>query len=88
MDIIKYLVTVDAGTCRVIKLERMMDGDLFDIDLSTLRFDLGNAAGAGIVINIYGGGAPVSPTDGVKITGADDLCIYFPSKPPGGIPPK
>jgi hypothetical protein len=85
MPDIKYLVTVDAETCTVTKLERI-DGDVFQpIDLSKLRFDLGTAAGAGIVINIYGGGAPVSPTGGVKITDGDNICISFPGKPPGAI---
>jgi hypothetical protein len=89
MPSIKYLVTVDAGTRTVTKLERMMDGDVYEqIDLSTLRFDLGTPAGAGIVINIYGGGAPVSPPGGVRITDGDDLYIYFPAKPPGGIYPR
>jgi hypothetical protein len=88
MPSIKYYVTVDATTFTVTKLERV-DGDVFEeIDLSKLRFDLGTAAGAGIVINIYGGGAPVSPTDGVRITDGDDLNIYFPAKPPGGRYPK
>jgi hypothetical protein len=80
---IKYIVTVDAETCAVTDLERILDGDTKKIDLRKLRFDLGPAAGAGIVINVYGG-APVSPTDGVKITDGDDVCILFPSKPPGG----
>jgi hypothetical protein len=87
MPIIRYSVTVDAGTRTVTKLERV-DGDVYkEIDLSTLRFDLGIPAGAGIVINIYGGGAPVSPTGGVRITDGEDLYIYFPAKPPGGIYP-
>jgi hypothetical protein len=87
MPDIKYLVTVNAETCTVTKLERIEgDGALKPIDLGKLRFDLGTAAGAGIVINIYGGGAPVSPTGGVKITDGDDICISFPGKPPGGPP--
>ena len=83
MASIKYLVTVDAETCTVTKLERI-DGDVVkEIDLSKLRFDLGAASGAGIVINIYGGGPPASPTGGVKITDGDDICISFPGRPPG-----
>jgi hypothetical protein len=85
---IKYLVTVNEETYTVTKLERILNGgDVKPIDLSTLRFDLGTPAGAGIVINIYSGGAPVSPTGGVRITDGDDLYIYFPAKPPGGIYP-
>ena len=81
MASVKYLVTVDAETCMVTKLERV-DGDVYkQIDLSKLRFDVGT--GAGIVINIYGGGPPVSPTGGVKITDGDDICISFPGRPPG-----
>jgi len=84
MASIKYIVTVDAETCTVTKLERI-DGDVVkEIDLSKLRFDFGTAAGAGMVINIYGGGPPVGPTrGGVKITDGDDICISFPGKPPG-----
>ena len=87
MASIKYLVTVDAKTCTVTKLERILDGgEVKEIDLSKLHLDLGPASGAGIVINVYGGGAPVSPAAGVKITDGDDVCICFPSKPPGGMP--
>jgi hypothetical protein len=86
MPSVIYHVTVDKDTCTVTKLERI-DGDVVkQIDLRKLRFDLGPATGAGIVINIYGGGPPVSPTGGVKITDGDDICIRFPGKPPGGIP--
>ncbi len=67
MPSIRYSVTVDAGTRTVTKLERVDGDDYKEIDLSTLRFDLGTPAGAGIVINIYAGGAPVSPTGGVRI---------------------
>ena len=85
MASIKYLVTVDAETSTVTKLERMdEDGALEPIDISKLRLDLGTAAGAGIVINIYAGGPSVSPTGGLKITDGEDIRISFPApRPPG-----
>jgi hypothetical protein len=84
MASIKYLVTVDAETSTVTKLWRMDEGGALEpIDISKLRLDLGTAAGAGIVINIYAGGPSVSPTGG-KITDGEAFAISLPaSKPPG-----
>ena len=85
MASIKYLVTVDAETSTVTKLWRMDEGGALEpIDISRLRFGLGTAAGAGIVIDIYAGGPSVSPTGALKTTDGEELRIFFPgSKPPG-----
>jgi len=82
---VKYLVTVDSETCTATKLERVGEsGDLEEIDLCKLFFDIGNVGGTAIVVNIYGGGAAVSPKGPVKLTDGDDLCICFPgNRPPG-----
>jgi hypothetical protein len=73
MAIIKYLVTVDAETSTVTKLERMdEDGTLKPIEISNLRLDL-----------VYPGGPSVSPTAGLKTTDGEEIRISFPGKPPG-----
>jgi hypothetical protein len=83
MASIKYLVTVDAETSTVTKLERI-DGDVVkQIDISKLRLDLGTAGGAGIVINIYAGGPSVSPTGELKTTDGEEIRLSFPGMPPG-----
>ena len=73
MASIKYLVTVDAETSTVTKLERMdEDGTLKPIEISNLRLDL-----------VYPGGPSVSPTAGLKPTDGEEIRISFPGKPPG-----
>lgn len=86
MASIEYHLTVDSETGTITKLERVGDGGEYkEIDLSKLRFDLGSAGGTSIVINIYGGGAAVSPTGRVKVTDGEEFGISFPhGNPPGG----
>ena len=73
MASIKYIVTVDAETSTVTKLERMdEDGTLKPIEISNLRLDL-----------VYPGGPSVSPTAGLKTTDGEEIRISFPGKPPG-----
>ena len=81
---IKYLLTVDSESCMATKLERVGEsGELKEIDLSKVCFDVGNVGGAAIVVNIYGGGAAVTPKSAVKFTEGEELCICFPARPPG-----
>jgi len=87
MASVKYLVTVDSETGRAAKLEKVGDaGELTPVDMSELSFDFGNVGSAGIVVNIYGGGASFAPrgeVQEVKLCG-EDFCICFPCKRPPG----
>jgi hypothetical protein len=66
---LKYLVTVDSETGEPTKLQLVGDkGELTDVDLSELSWDVGGKAGGGtnIVVNIYADGVAVDRHPKVK----------------------
>jgi hypothetical protein len=80
---LKYLITVDSVTGIPTKLEKVGEqGDLTPVDLSKVCFDLGDFRPGSVVINIYSGGATVTPKGFVEMTAGDDLNIRFPCEPP------
>ncbi|MCG8458296.1 MAG: hypothetical protein MI919_18620 [Holophagales bacterium] len=75
---VKYLVTVDEETHRLIKVERMdEDGGLTEIPLDKLPKHKKSRGGANYTVNIFMGGDHLKVSEsGAQVSDEDEPCTF------------